>query len=51
MNHQENHRKNYSDFSLRKSEIFIEKVKIFIEKIINHEETAQIAASRFLNPQ
>ena len=34
-----------------KEKIFIEKIKIFIEYIINHEETAQIAASGFLNPQ
>jgi len=30
--------------------IYIEKIKTFTKKIINHEEIAQIAASRFLNP-
>ena len=29
----------------------MEKINIFIEKIINHKETAQIAASGFLNQQ
>jgi len=36
---------------MEKIQNFIEKIKIFIEKIIHHEETAQIAASRFLHPQ
>jgi len=36
---------------MQKIKIFIEKIKIFIDKIINHQETAQIAASGFVNPQ
>jgi len=51
MNRYENHRENHWDFSQKKSEFFIQQIQIFIEKIINHTETAQIAASGFLSPQ
>jgi len=33
MNHQENHKENQQDFSLKESKIFMEKLKIFTEKI------------------
>jgi len=36
---------------MQKIKIFIEKIKIFMEKIMQHYETAHIAASGFLNPQ
>jgi len=35
---------------MKKIKIFTEKIKIFVEKNKNHQETVQIAASRFLNP-
>ena len=36
---------------MKKFKIFVKKIKIFIDKIINHQETAQITASGFPNPQ
>jgi len=36
---------------MEKIKIFMDKINISTEQIINHEGTAQIAASGFLNPQ
>jgi len=35
---------------MKKINIFIQKIKIFTRKIMNHQETAQIAVSGVLNP-